>query len=75
MTIENRLAALENRLQAAEDHLEIPNLICAYGPLADSCSVDAAERKQGSINTDLLQKYYARIAGERDVPVDAGYSI
>ena len=42
MTIENRLAALEKRLQVAEDHLEILNLISAYGPLADSCSVDAA---------------------------------
>ncbi len=42
MTTEDRLAALEQRLQAAEDHLEILNLISAYGPLADSCSVDAA---------------------------------
>lgn len=41
MTIEERLSALEARCQAAEDHLEILNLICAYGPLADSCSVDA----------------------------------
>ncbi len=39
--MEDRLAALEQRLQAAEDHLEILNLISAYGPLADSCSVDA----------------------------------
>jgi hypothetical protein len=42
MTTEDRLAALEKRLQAAEDHLEILNLISAYGPLADSCSVDEA---------------------------------
>ena len=40
MTTEDRIAALEVRLQAAEDHLEILNLISAYGPLADSCSVD-----------------------------------
>ena len=39
---EDRLAALEKRLQAAEDHLEILNLISAYGPLADSCSVAEA---------------------------------
>ena len=39
MTTEDRLAALEARLQAAEDHLEILNLISAYGPLADSCSI------------------------------------
>jgi hypothetical protein len=43
MSIEDRLAALEQRLQAAEDHLEILNLISAYGPLADSCSVEAAK--------------------------------
>ena len=43
MTTEDRLAALEKRLQAAEDHLEILNLISAYGPLADSCSVEAAK--------------------------------
>ncbi len=42
MTTEDRIAALEARLQAAEDHLEILNLISAYGPLADSCSVDEA---------------------------------
>lgn len=42
MTIEERLDALEARCRAAEDHLEILNLICAYGPLADSCSVEAA---------------------------------
>lgn len=42
MSTENRLTALEQRLQAAEDHLEILNLICAYGPLADSCSVAEA---------------------------------
>jgi len=42
MTIEERLEALEQRCRAAEDHLEILNLICAYGPLADSCSVEAA---------------------------------
>ena len=42
MTTEDRIAALEKRLQAAEDHLEILNLISAYGPLADSCSVEAA---------------------------------
>jgi hypothetical protein len=42
MTTEQRLAALEARLQAAEDHLEILNLISAYGPLADSCCVDEA---------------------------------
>lgn len=41
-TTEGRLAALEKRLQAAEDHLEILNLISSYGPLADSCSVEAA---------------------------------
>jgi hypothetical protein len=41
MSTEDRLSALEQRLQAAEDHLEILNLISAYGPLADSCSVDA----------------------------------
>ncbi len=41
-TTEDRLAALEKRLQTAEDHLEILNLISAYGPLADSCSVEAA---------------------------------
>ena len=40
MTTEDRFAALEARLQVAEDHLEILNLISAYGPLADSCSVD-----------------------------------
>lgn len=40
MSTEDRLAALEARLRAAEDHLEILNLISAYGPLADSCSVD-----------------------------------
>lgn len=39
---EQRLAALEARLQKAEDHLEILNLISAYGPLADSRSVEAA---------------------------------
>src|SRR5947199_1044641 len=43
MSSEHRLAALEQRLQAAEDHLEILNLISAYGPLADSCSVEAAK--------------------------------
>lgn len=42
MSTGDRLAALEARLQAAEDHLEILNLISAYGPLADSCSVDEA---------------------------------
>jgi hypothetical protein len=42
MTIEERLDALEQRCRAAEDHLEILNLISAYGPLADSCSVEAA---------------------------------
>jgi len=42
MTIEDRVAALEARLREAEDHLEILNLISAYGPLADSCSVEAA---------------------------------
>ena len=42
MTIEDRFAALEKRLQTAEDHLEILNLISAYGPLADSCSVEEA---------------------------------
>lgn len=40
MSTEDRLAALEARLKKAEDHLEILNLISAYGPLADSCSVD-----------------------------------
>ena len=40
MTTEDRIAALEKRLQTAEDHLEILNLISAYGPLADSCSVE-----------------------------------
>jgi hypothetical protein len=43
MTTEDRIAKLEARLQAAEDHLEILNLISAYGPLADSCSVEAAK--------------------------------
>ena len=43
MTTEDRIAALEARLQAAEDHLEILNLISAYGPLADSCSVEEAK--------------------------------
>ena len=43
MTTEDRLAALENRLRKAEDHLEILNLISSYGPLADSCSVEAAQ--------------------------------
>ena len=43
MTTEDRLAALENRLRAAEDHLEILNLLMSYGPLADSCSVEAAQ--------------------------------
>jgi hypothetical protein len=42
MTTEERLAALEKRLLAAEDHLEILNLISAYGPLADSCSIAEA---------------------------------
>jgi hypothetical protein len=42
MSIEERVAALETRLRKAEDHLEILNLISAYGPLADSCSVEAA---------------------------------
>jgi hypothetical protein len=42
MTTDERLAALEARLQAAEDHLEILNLISAYGPIADSCSVEEA---------------------------------
>lgn len=42
MTIEERLDALEARCRAAEDHLEILNLISAYGPLADSCSIEAA---------------------------------
>ncbi len=42
MTTEDRLAALEKRLQAAEDHLEIINLLSAYGPLADSCCVKEA---------------------------------
>lgn len=42
MTTEDRIAALEKRLQTAEDHLEILNLISAYGPLADSCSVEEA---------------------------------
>ncbi len=42
MTIEERLDALEKRCRAAEDHLEILNLISAYGPLADSCCVDEA---------------------------------
>ena len=42
MTTDERLAALEQRLRAAEDHLEILNLISAYGPLADSCSVEQA---------------------------------
>jgi len=41
MTVEERLAALEARCRAAEDHLEILNLISAYGPLADSCSIPA----------------------------------
>jgi hypothetical protein len=43
MTTEDRLAALEQRLRKAEDHLEILNLISSYGPLADSCSVEAAQ--------------------------------
>ena len=42
MTIEERLDAIEQRCRAAEDHLEILNLISAYGPLADSCSVEDA---------------------------------
>jgi len=42
MTTDEKLAALEARLRKAEDHLEILNLISAYGPLADSCSVEAA---------------------------------
>ncbi|MGE3691669.1 MAG: nuclear transport factor 2 family protein [Novosphingobium sp.] len=42
MSTEDRLKAIEERLRAAEDHLEILNLISAYGPLADSCCVDEA---------------------------------
>jgi hypothetical protein len=38
MSLEARLEALEARLRAAEDHLEILNLLNAYGPLVDSGS-------------------------------------
>jgi len=35
---------LEQRLRRLEDHLEIQQLIAAYGPAADSCDVDAILR-------------------------------
>jgi len=44
MSLFERLDALEARLRRAEDHLEILNLLNAYGPLVDSgASAAAAE--------------------------------
>lgn len=37
---DQRIEALERRLQAVEDRLSIYNLISAYGPAVDSCSIE-----------------------------------
>ena len=42
MTIEERLEAIEARCRKAEDHLEILNLLNAYGPLVDCCAAQEA---------------------------------
>jgi hypothetical protein len=44
MKLTPEASTLEERIRRLEDHLEIQNLISAYGPAADSCNMDEIMR-------------------------------